>query len=164
MSNKCILLFFFLLIFNFSLSQDILNYDEKKLFNLLLNIIRGLTDSDENICVNTVLKNEEDITIILRDFRRDLQNGKSFTNLVIPYGLKILGITELISNCKILSLLNIYNQVTTKEGIKDIGFSIYNNPENILKVIYKIKTAKGLDNKIKYVGRLFSIIFTFSVS
>ena len=78
--------------------------------------------------------------------------------------MKFFGISDLISKCQVLTLLDIYNRVSTKDGIKEFGNTIYNNAETIYKLTNDLKNNKDSGDKLVALGKIISIIFNFYVN
>lgn len=160
---KKITLIFYFLLFNFSLSQTFPKIDEETIYNYILYAFKGLSISNESQCLNTYLHYKNEIINIIKEMIQELNNGKDIRNLVFPFGMKFFGTGDIISQCQLLLFLDIYNRISSKDGIKGLGYTIYNNAETLSLLGNEIKEVEGFDNKFKLLGRIIKVIFDIYV-
>ena len=161
--NKLSLLFYFILIFNYSYSINLPTLNAETIYEYLIGIVKGLSISEDYQCEGVFLKNKEAILKILKDFIQEVKGGKDFRNLIIPYGIKAFMIPDLISKCQMLPILDLYNKISTKEGFKDIGSCLYYNSDKIEELIGKLRNEKEKEKKLENIGKLLSIVLNFYV-
>ena len=153
--NKFSFAIFFLLLFNYSL-----NLDEESLYYIIINLFKGLSLSENSQCINVCEKNKNEIMKILADMINELNEGKSITNLILPYGLKLFALKDFIAKCQIVTILDIYNRIVTKDGIKEIGNGMYNNANEIFGLINQSK-----DEGIFFIiGKMLSIVLNIYIN
>ena len=160
-------IFFFLILFiinlNYFKCNNITVINEESIYNYFLNLLKGLSISEERECVKNYLENKEDILILMKDFYKEFKKGKGVLNIVIPYTMKLLGIGDLVSKCNVLTILDQYNKITSNDGIKEIGYSIYINADYIYQLSLKLRNIKGFENKLIFLGKILSIILNIYV-
>ena len=145
----------FLLLFNCSL-----NLNAETLYDIIINIFKGLAISENSQCIDICESNKEEIMKLLTDMINEFKKGKPFTSLVLPYGMKLFAIKDLMTKCQILTILDIYNRLITKEGIKGIGNGVYNNADEIYGYIKQSK-EKGI---FLTIGKLLSVVLNVYVN
>ena len=72
----------------------------------------------------------------------------------------LFAIKDLMTKCQILTILDIYNRLITKEGIKGIGNGVYNNADEIYGYIKQSK-EKGI---FLTIGKLLSVVLNVYVN
>ena len=145
----------FLLLFNFSL-----NLDAELLYDIIIKLFKGLSVSENSQCIIICERKKDEIMKILTDIINELDDGKSITNLILPYGMKLFAIKDLMTKCQILSIFDIYNRIITKDGIKEVGNEVYNNANEIYKYIEQSK-EKGI---YYIIGKILSLVFNIYIN
>ena len=145
----------FLLLFNFSL-----NLDAELLYDIIIKLFKGLSVSENSQCIIICERKKDEIMKILTDIINELDDGKSITNLILPYGMKLFAIKDLMTKCQILAIFDIYNRIITKDGIKEVGNEVYNNANEIYKYIEQSK-EKGIYN---IIGKILSLVFNIYIN
>ena len=161
--NKFSFLLCFILIFNISYSLKLPTLDENTIYEYLVGIMKGLAISDEYQCEGLLLQNKEFLLKLVKEFISEIKEGKDFRTLIVPYGLKTFSIPDLISKCQLIPFLDLMNKLTTKEGIKAIGSSLYYNAQTIHEIIKNLKDEKNKDSKLELIGKLLSVILNLNV-
>ena len=162
--NKIVLLIVFCVAFKISHTQNSSLFSADSIYDYAYNILKGLSITENGQCVKIYYDNKVEIIQILNELLQGLNEGKDITNLIFPIGMKFFGISDLISKCQVLTLLDIYNRVSTKDGIKEFGNTIYNNAETIYKLTNDLKNNKDSGDKLVALGKIISIIFNFYVN
>ena len=161
--NQLFSLFCFILIFNISYSLKLPTLDEYTIYEYLVSIMKGLSISEEYQCENLLLEKKDFFLTLFRDFIAEVKGGKDFKTLIVPYGLKTFSIPDLISKCQLLPFLDLLNKVSTKEGIKAIGSSMYYNAQAIHDLIVKLRDDKNKGKLLELIGQLLSVILDLNV-
>ena len=146
--NKIALLIIFCLIFKISHTQNSSLFSADSIYDYIYNLLRGLSINENGQCVKIYYDNKVEIIQILNELLQGLNEGKDITNLIFPIGMKFFGISDLITKCQVLTLLDIYNRVSTKDGIKEFGNTIYNNAEAVYKLTNDLKNNKDYEDKV----------------
>ena len=158
-------LFFILFIYlTYSNCNDLAIINEKSIYNYILYLLKGFAISEKSECIKNYLENKEDILILMKEFYKEIKNDRGLFNVIIPYTMKLLGIGEIVSKCNVLAILDIYNKITSNDGIKEIGYSIYINADYIHKLTLKIKYSQGYETKLIFLGKILSIILNIYVN
>ena len=157
--KKLSLCLFILLILNYSYSIEI---SEETIFDYLVDVIKGLTESEEHQCDNLLIENKESFLKLMREFIQGMNEGKDMKSQVLPFGLRSLTIPNLTSKCQLMEILALYLKLTMKDGIKEIGSSLFYNTNKIIDLINKIK--KGEENRMILIGQLLSLLLNFSLN
>ena len=162
--NKIALLIFFCVIFKISHCQSFSLFSADSIYDFVFNFLKGLSITENGQCIKVYSNNKEEIIQILNELLQGLEEGYDITNLIFPIGMEFFGISGLISKCQVLTLLDIYNRISTKDGIKEIGSTIYNNAETIYNLTNDLKKYNDLGDKLVVLGKILSIIFNFFVN
>ena len=160
--NKFALVFCLILIMNFS-QEDEINLDYESIYDLLINVFKGLSATDENLCANYFVINKPKVLEIIRSLIEELKSGKSFFSVIRGYAYKFLNIGNILNDCRIMHLISSFKKLLSLEGIKAMGGRISKNAETLYDYFEIIKSAKGLDNKLVYVGKCLKIILDIYV-
>ena len=160
--NKITFLICFCLIFKFSHTIDI---KPETAYNYGYNLIKGLaTDENNSKCLSIYDENQDKITEYLKEIIQGLNEGKTMKDLMMSVGLKIVLIDGLGDECRLFYLLEIYNKISTNEGIKEVGTNISNNAEEIYNWINNLQNYKNTGDKFYVLGKIASYIFNFYVN
>jgi len=160
--NKFALVFCLLLIVNFSQEVEInLNYET--IYDALTNIIKGLSATNEGLCANVFIKNKSKMLNIVERVIDDLKSGKKFSDLLGTYSIELLGIENLLTDCRVFSLVPAVTDLISLNGIKGIGDRIYKNAETLYDYVQKFKSTPGLGDKLVYVGKALKIVLDIYV-
>ncbi len=89
--NKFALVFFLLLIVNFS-QEDEIKVNDENIYDLAVNVIKGLSANDEGFCANVFIKNKDTMLIIIRSVIQDLKRGKGLMDVISSYIVGLLRI------------------------------------------------------------------------
>ena len=159
--NKLGLLLCVILIANISTeNKDMV----EKTYEILINILNGMSNDGKNgKCAQIFKDKKNEIFPIFKDLVNEFKDGKSLSEMVPSYGLKLLAIEDIAVSCKAFSLFELFSKITSKEGIKDIGVAIEKNADYIYKIVSSIKSNKVFEDKVRYAGQILSKIFDFSV-
>ena len=155
--NKFALVFFLLLIVNFS-QEDEINVNYENIYDLVVNVIKGLSANDEGLCANVFIKNKDTMLSVVRSVIEELKKGKGLMDVIGGYAIQLLGVENLLSDCRVFSLISSVKDLLSVEGIKAIGDRISEKADTLYDYFQKLKSAKGLDNKLVYVGKCLKII------
>lgn len=161
--NKFALVFCLILIVNFSQEVEI-NVNFENVYNYLINILKGLSSTNENKCANVLISNKSRVLSIVQSLIDELKSGKKFGSLITSYSTKLLSIKNLGNDCRIFHLIPVFNKMLSLEGIKGIGDRILKNAKTLYDYIEKLKTVKGLADKLVYVGKCLKIILNIYVN
>ena len=99
----------------------------------------------------------------IRNLIEELKSGKSFLSVMRDYAYKFLNIGNILNDCRIMHLISSFKKLLSLEGIKAMGGRISKNAETLYDYFEIIKSAKGLDNKLVYVGKCLKIILDIYV-
>ncbi len=157
--NKLAILLCFLLVFNFSKSDE--DYD---FVEILTYIFKGMSPNEEGKCAKVFMNHKSEIKDILTKLFNDIKDGKDFSSLTLNYGLKLIAIDGLATECKVFPLLEAINKLMSPSGIKSIGEAISNNADEIYEHFKSLKKDKGVLKKMVPIGKVLSIILNFSVN
>ena len=155
--NKFALVFCLILIVNFSQEAEI-NTSYENVYNYLINIFKGLSANNENLCAKVLISNKSKMLSILPSAINDLKSGKQFNELIKDYSPKILTISNISKDCRYTYFISALSNISTLNGIKGIGDRIIKNAQTLYDYVEKIKTAKELADKLVYVGKCLKII------
>ena len=156
--NKLGLLLCFLLIANISAEEsDMVG----KIYDIVTNLLKGM--SDEGKCAKVFSTKKDQILPIVTELIGEVKNGKSLSELAFSYGLRLLGIEDMATDCKAFALLELFSKITSKEGIKSIGTNISEKADEIYDLATQLKAAKGLEAKVEIAGKILAIVFNFKV-
>ena len=160
--NKFAWVFFLLLIVNFS-QEDEIKVNDENIYDLVVNVIKGLSANDEGLCANVLKKNKKTILIIIRSVIEDLKLDKGLFDVISSYIVGLLSIENASTDCRVLSLISSFKNLISVKGIRGIGDRISEKAETLYDYFQKLKSAKGLDNKLVYVGKCLKIILDIYV-
>ena len=157
--NKLAILLCLLLVFNFSKSDE--DYD---FVDIAAYIFKGMSHNEEGKCAKVFLNNKSKIKDILTKLFNDLKNGKELSSIMFGYGIELVAIDGMATDCKIFALLEAVNKLMSPSGIKSIGESISNNADEIYSNFLDLKKDKGVLKKMVPLGKVLKIILNFSVN
>ena len=89
-------------------------------YGVFVSVIRGFSEKKESKCATALVKNEKDVLDIIDSVFKLMDKGKPFENIITSIGLKLFMISDLAKECDVFSLTDIYNKLSTDEGIVDI--------------------------------------------
>ena len=160
--KKFSILLCFILLLNFSKSLDEEVFD--LVYNLTSKIFKGMTKTKSHLCSDTMIKNKEKISTILKDIIKSSEDDLGFFDFldnIVNY-IKLNNV-ENINKCKLSEILELSSQIPTLTGIKNIGKSVENNNNNIFELIKKIVKCNDSDERLALLGKILSIILNFYV-
>ena len=82
--NKFALVFCLILIMNFS-QEDEINLDYESIYDLLINVFKGLSETDKVLCANNFVINKPEVLKTIRNLIEELKSGKSFLSVMRDY-------------------------------------------------------------------------------
>jgi hypothetical protein len=158
--NKFTLILFFLLLVNLSKSEEKIDL----VYEIITDVARGMSSTGEGKCAKALTNSKDKLLGIFERLKKDLENGKQLSSLMISYGIDLLGVPGMATDCKIMELITVYTDVTSIEGIKKIALNIKKNAEKIAEYADSMKNVSGLSNKMEYIGRILSLALNKSVN
>ena len=158
--NKFALLLCFLLIANISAEEKDM---VERIYNIVINILKGMSEKGDNSCANIFVNKKGEIFPIFKELVNEVKSGKSLSEVVSSYGLRLLAVEDLAVNCKAFALFELFTKMTSKEGIKDIGASIQSHAGDISNYFSQMKATKEIEKKVIIAGKIFAKIFNLQV-
>ena len=161
--NKFALVFYLILIVNFSQEEEI-NVNYENIYDLLINLLKGMSITNENLCANSFVRNRSKITKIIQMVIEGLKSGKEVVNVLSVCVTQLLQINNFFSDCRFKTLIQELRNIFTFEGIKGIADRMSKNVGTLYEYVQKIKITKGLADKLVYVGKCLQIILNIYVN
>ena len=150
-----------ILIINFAKNEEEEFID--MIYDYIPKILVGMSETNSRDCSDVFKDNKEKILKLIKDYFKDIEEGKSLIFIRGKFLLK-LGTIYNMNKCNPLDLLGLYFKINTNEGYKEIGNSVSQNNLNIYHLIREIKNVEGFDNKMATFGKILSLILDFYVS
>ena len=101
--------------------------------------------------------------IIIRSVIEDLKLDKGLFNVIKTYLFPLHRIENFSTDCRFFDLLTSFKDLISVKGIRGIGDRISEKAETLYDYFQKLKSAKGLDNKLVYVGKCLKIVLDIYV-
>ena len=151
--NKFTLIIFFLLLINLTKSEE----KTDMIYGIITDIARGMSRGGEGKCAKALTDSKDKLLEIFERLKNDLEKGKQLSSLMISYGIDLLGVPGMATDCKIMEFITVYTDVTTIEGIKKIALNIKKNAEKIAEYADSMKNVTGLSDKMEFIGKILSL-------
>ena len=147
---------------NFS-QEDEIKVNDENIYDLVVNVIKGLSANDEGLCANVLKKNKKTMLIIIRSVIQDLKRGKGLMDVISSYIVGLFSIENFSTDYRVFSLISSFKNLLSVKGIRGIDDRISKKAETLYDYFQKLKSAKGLDNKLVYVGKCLKIVLDIYV-
>ena len=151
-------IFFIILLFisiQNSLSQNVANTTKiaEDVYNYLYQFYVGMAEGsnlleDKSQCTLCIKKNKNIIIENLKGIVNNMNDSSKLFKAFMTNGLNILTIHGFAKNCKIFNLILIYNSLTIKEKIKELGEHIFKNTDKINDIFGYDLTLNNLFNRL----------------
>ena len=160
--NKFALFLCIILVFNYS--QSIEDEQLNKLYDYLVEILKGFSREGNNECANIFINNRSKMISIIKKILKDLQDGAEMLTIATRYFQDLLMIdSAILSKCQLLGWDSVLKKFKNQEQIKKMGEIIRDNASEVRALYLQMKEAQGLLNKIFYVGKFLALILNFNV-
>ena len=137
--------------------------NDENIYDLVVNVIKGLSANDEGLCANVLKKNKKTMLITIRSVIEDLKWDKGLFDVIKTYLFPLHRIENFSTDCRFFDLLTSFKDLISVKGIRGIGDRISEKAETLYDYFQKLKSAKGLDNKLVYVGKCLKIVLDIYV-
>ena len=155
--KKYIFLFFFLILINFSLTNefDLYNIIES-FYDYLPKIVKGYVQ-DEGQCADVFSKEKQKFLEIIKEVLEKINNGKDLISAVISSMPKIFQIENFTKYCNALAKLpaTIIFSTDSPSKIENFGFTLIKHAKNITKYINEFENTKDLECTGKILKEIF---------
>ena len=136
----------------------------ESIYNIIYELFSGMANGTnmtetESQCIQVIKKNKAGFINNLMPIVNTLQDSSKLFRTILNSGLKILSIHGFAKNCKILNVINIYNSLTVRKNVYNIGETIYNNAQEITDVF----GVNFTDHLFYKIGRLAYTTFQIKV-
>ena len=159
--NKFALVFCLLLIMDFSQEQISINIES--LYDLLINVFKGMSATDECRCANIFVENKTKMVKVINTIIEDIKAGQDFSSCLAILSFELISIDNFLNDCRLISIMPVINTLFCEDGIKLLGNRIANNSKTIFNLINEMKSVIELPDKLKILGQILRIILDFYV-
>ena len=160
--NKFALFLCIILVFSYSkcIEEDQLN----TLYDYLVELLKGFSKDGNNECAKIFINNRSKMISIIKKILKDLQDGTQLIQIATKYLQDLLIMdSSILTKCQVLGWDSVLKKFKNLEEIKKMGENIHDNASDILDLYKEMKQAKGLLNKLFYVGKFLAIVLNFNV-
>lgn len=139
------------------------------LFNdIVEGFLDGLTkEGGEGLCKADVLKNRQEIVNIVKEIIAALKEGKDITEVIGQAITKLLGMADLLTDCRLFNLVGVINKLMTQKGLDDLVKRVTDNLSKILIQAQSIITSvlgKDFAGAGKAIGTIARLVLDFYVN
>ena len=160
--NKFGLLLCFLLAFNYS-QAALPEIDIGQIYDYIVVVIKGMTDSSDYKCVNTLTKNKETIVNEIKAAIQEIKNGADIKSTLISHGMKLMTVDGLMTNCKLMDLVMNYSKYLKASYFQQVGYNLVQHSTEIEALIQEI-IKSNIEGKLLAVGKIIRIVTGLTVS
>ena len=162
--NKIAVFLCFILFFNFSNSFELNDETLDTVYDLLVEVLKGMCQNDKKECATAFAKNKDQLIVIIKEIMEEIKNGEEFGTILMKYSVKLLLIDDIGTKCNIIYILRVINKFQSADGIRDIGETIKNNADELYKYIQVILTGETTEAKLYAVGQILALLFNYYVN
>ncbi len=162
--NKVELFLCFLLAISYTQSEMIDGIDVDEVYGKLIIITKGMAETAESKCSNTLKDNKDLILPIVKDVIRNLKNTEELQNILKREAFKLFNIPNIITDCRIGNIISFVLNLLKPEGIREFGFNIKNNVNPLSCLLKAYFEASDKEEKLFVLGQIIRIITNISLS
>ena len=163
-ASAIILLGFFVLS---SCLEPSLNVDEDTIFNAVVGLFKGMAKTEEARCSASITNGKTQILEIVHSCIEEIKAGTDIIKAIGSAGMKIMGVSGVMSDCNVLQMTSLIPKFTTKDGFLDVLNTMVSNIDTIWSYGEKIPTAitdKKYDEAAEAFGHIAAIALKFNVN
>ena len=166
---------FFILLLTLNISNQFTLDDEQVsiIYDKLLLLIQGMTDKGEGQCLNCFKENKDKLSHFIVDLIPAVFGGyDNITDIIAEdiakYKINYFLLIQIAALCRIDKFGQYalgFNENTTRvEIFETIGTNIKNNSKQFLEGSSKFVIRRGIDEKIKLIGKIASAALNITLS
>ena len=146
---------------NLEVSNDVVN-------DLIEGILDGLTkEGEKGLCKADVIKDKEEIIKIVQDVIAALKEGKDIMEVLSQAVIKLLGMADLLTDCRLFNLVTVIKTIMTQEGIDALVKRVTENLSTLLVQVQNIITSvlgKDFAKAGTAIGTILKVVLDFYVN
>ena len=152
--NKLGLFFCFLLAISYVQTEVIDGLDVNELYDKFVIIAKGMAETTEYKCSNTLNTNKATILPVVEDILKSLKNEQELMGKIVSGGFKLMMIQGFAENCNLANVLEIVPKITKAEGIKNMGQNMINNADDLEALFKEFTGASDTEGKNIVIGKI----------
>ena len=162
--NKIAVFLFFILFFNFSKSIEVDDATLDKLYDSLVEVLKGMCKTGKNECAEVFVNNKDQLITLIKNIMEELSNGTDLSTIILKYAIQLLLIDNIGTKCNIIYIVRVVAKFQNADGIRDIGKTIKDNADELFEYFQKILGDEATEVKLYAVGKIFSLLFSYYVN
>ena len=159
--KKFALVFCLLLIINFS--QEQVNISYENIYDLLINLFRGMSATEECKCAKVFVENKTRMLKAVNSLIEDLKAGQDFSSSIAILSIDLMSIDNFLTDCRLINIMPVINTLFCQDGIKLIGNRLVKNSKAISNLFSNLKSVSEFSDKLKILGQILRVILDFYV-
>ena len=162
--NKIAVFLFFILFFNFSKSIEVDDATLDKLYDSLIEVLKGMCETGKNECSQAFADNKDQLIVIIKTIIEELNNGADLSTILLKYATQLMLIDNIGTKCNIIYVLRVVTKFQSADGIRDLGKTIEDNADKLFEYFQNILNGGTKEVKLFAVGQIFALLFSYYVN